>query len=142
MSRPYDGDVSVQECWQALASDSVLIDVRTRAEWAFVGFPLVPEGARAPVFAEWQSYPTMSVDPDFAGRVRSAVEAAGGSSQSALYFLCRSGARSMGSAAAMTQAGFPRCYNILDGFEGPVDENGHRGRLAGWKAAGLPWAQK
>lgn len=144
MSRPYEGDVSVEECWSALTQDrqAFLIDVRTSAEWNYVGFPLVPEGARAPLFAEWQGYPSMTVDPSFTARVRGAVEAAGGSAQSPLYFLCRSGARSMGSAAAMTEAGFAHCFNIVDGFEGPADEEGHRGRVRGWKAAGLPWVQK
>ncbi|WP_061937496.1 rhodanese-like domain-containing protein [Aureimonas sp. AU22] len=144
MSRSYKGDVSVEECWSALQSDSqsFLVDVRTSAEWNFVGFPLVPENGRDAVFAEWQSYPTMAVDPGFTDRVGAAVRAAGGSETSKLYFLCRSGARSMSSAAAMTAAGFSDCYNILDGFEGPPDPDGHRGHQAGWKAAGLPWRQK
>ena len=144
MSRPYEGDVSVQECWSQLAGDpeTFLIDVRTTAEWTYVGFPLVPDGARPPIFAEWQTYPSMSVDASFAGRVRSAIEAAGGTTRSPLFFLCRSGARSMGSAAAMTADGFEHCFNIVAGFEGPPDGEGHRGREAGWKAEGLPWAQK
>lgn len=144
MSRPYEGDVSVTDCWNELARnpDAFLVDVRTNAEWAYVGFPLVPEGARAPIFAQWQSFPSMQIDPDFAARVASAVETAGGTKDSPLYFLCRSGARSMGSAAAMTQAGFAHCFNILAGFEGPPDEDGHRGRTSGWKAENLPWVQK
>lgn len=144
MSRSYKGDVSVEECWSVLQSysDSFLVDVRTSAEWNFVGFPLVPENGHDAVFAEWQTYPSMAVDGAFAERVGGAVTAAGGSPSSKLYFLCRSGARSMSSAAAMTAAGFTNCFNILDGFEGPPDPEGHRGQIAGWKAAGLPWRQK
>ncbi|RIY00814.1 rhodanese-like domain-containing protein [Aureimonas flava] len=144
MSRSYKGDVSVEECWSVLQSDpqSFLVDVRTSAEWNFVGFPLVPENGRDAVFAEWQNYPSMSVDAGFVERVGAAVRAAGGSQESAIFFLCRSGARSMSSAAAMTAAGFSACHNVLDGFEGPPDPDGHRGNLAGWKAAGLPWRQK
>lgn len=144
MNRPYEGDVSVEACWDRLQADpdAFLIDVRTRAEWAFVGAPDLSLAHRDPLFAEWQTYPAMTVDADFAVRVAQGVEAAGGSTQSTLFFLCRSGARSMGSAAALTQAGFAHCFNVADGFEGPTDENGHRGTVAGWKAAGLPWRQK
>ena len=144
MSSSYGGDVSVGECWEALRDDPdcFLVDVRTSAEWNFVGFPDSPEGRRAPVFAEWQSFPSMAVDPGFVRRLSEAVKAAGGSEESRLFFLCRSGARSMASAAAMTGAGFSRCFNVSDGFEGPTDEDGHRGTVAGWKAAGLPWVQK
>lgn len=145
MSRPYKGDVSVTDCWAKLQGDpdAFLIDVRTNAEWAYVGLPLTPQGARQPLLVEWQRFPSMTVEPDaFVEQVRGAVEAAGGSTASPLYFLCRSGVRSMGSAAAMTAAGFANCFNVEGGFEGPPDEEGHRGRVAGWKAEGLPWAQK
>jgi rhodanese-related sulfurtransferase len=145
MNHPYEGDVTAEACWNALRNDpdSFLVDVRTSAEWNFVGFPEMPEGHRTPIFAEWQSYPAMSVDPSgFAAKVSGAIEAAGGSRQSRIFFLCRSGARSMSSAATMTGAGFEHCFNIADGFEGPPDDEGHRGRVAGWKAAGLPWRQK
>ncbi len=144
MNRSYKGDVTPAECWSALAGDepAFLVDVRTSAEWNFVGFPLTPAGSPQPLFAEWQSYPTMSIDGGFANRVGEAIKAAGGSEASPVYFLCRSGARSMGGAAALTERGFSNCFNVLDGFEGPVDEDGHRGHVAGWKAAGLPWRQK
>lgn len=144
MSRPYEGDVSVSDCWSDLSQNpqAFLVDVRTSAEWNFVGFPIAPESANPPIFAEWQSYPTMSVDSGFVEKVATAVEQAGGSKDSPLYFLCRSGVRSMSSAAALTAAGFTRCFNVEGGFEGPPDAEGHRGQVVGWKAAGLPWAQK
>lgn len=145
MSHPYEGDVSVEACWSALQADpdTFLVDVRTSAEWNFVGFAEVPETAHDPIFAEWQSYPAMSVDVGaFTARVGGAIQAAGGSPQSRVFFLCRSGARSMSSAAALTAAGFQHCFNVLDGFEGPMSAEGHRGEVAGWKAAGLPWRQK
>jgi len=56
-------------------------------------------------------------------------------------FICRSGARSNQAAMIASQADFTDCYNILEGFEGDKDENGHRGKDSGWKAAGLPWVQ-
>ncbi|KQT43142.1 sulfurtransferase [Aureimonas sp. Leaf454] len=144
MSGRYAGDVSSRECWTALSEDrdAFLIDVRTKAEWTFVGVPELGEAMREPLFQEWQTYPSMAIDPTFAATVADAVEAAGGTRSSKLYFLCRSGARSQGAAAALTQAGFSDCFNIADGFEGPPDPQGHRGTVAGWKAAGLPWAQR
>lgn len=144
MGQDYKGDVSVGDCWAALSENpgAFLVDVRTSAEWSYVGFPVLSAAGKAPLFAEWQSYPSMAVDPDFAPRLAERIEAAGGSRQSPIYFLCRSGVRSIASAIAMTEAGFANCYNVLGGFEGPPDDEGHRGRVAGWKAEGLPWVQK
>ena len=59
-----------------------------------------------------------------------------------IYFLCRSGVRSLAAAQAAQAAGFPHVFNIADGFEGPPDPQGHRGTTAGWKADGLPWRQR
>ncbi len=59
-----------------------------------------------------------------------------------IYFICRSGVRSLAAAEAARDAGFPHVYNVADGFEGPIDANGHRGQAAGWKADGLPWIQR
>jgi rhodanese-related sulfurtransferase len=144
MAEGYKGDVDVGSCWQALSDDpdSFLVDVRTHAEWSYVGFPDLSALGRAPLFIEWQSYPSMAVAPDFAERLAQAVTQAGGSTESSLYFLCRSGVRSIASAVAATRQGFSKSYNVLDGFEGPPDEEAHRGRRAGWKADGLPWAQR
>jgi len=67
---------------------------------------------------------------------------AGVKPMSKLYFICRSGARSLAAGQAAQQAGFPHAYNVADGFEGPVDVEGHRSAIAGWKADGLPWRQR
>jgi rhodanese-related sulfurtransferase len=144
MSGNYEDDVTVTDCWSALSSDpdAFLIDVRTSAEWNFVGVPQTPGDARPAILAEWQTYPAMSVDAGFAERLSQHILENGGSRESRLFFLCRSGARSMSSAAAMTAAGFAHCFNVLGGFEGPVDADGHRGTVAGWKAEGLPWSQR
>ncbi|MEX6507057.1 rhodanese-like domain-containing protein [Jiella sp. M17.18] len=144
MSAAYKGDVSASECWSALGDtpEAFLVDVRTAAEWTFVGIPELSALGKQPILIEWQSYPTMAVDPAFPQRVAEAIAAAGGTQASPVYFLCRSGARSMASAAALTAAGFENCFNVADGFEGPADADGHRGTRAGWKAAGLPWVQR
>ncbi|WP_152046699.1 rhodanese-like domain-containing protein [Aureimonas psammosilenae] len=144
MSGNYEDDVTVTDCWSALSSDpdAFLIDVRTSAEWNFVGVPTTPGDSHPVLLAEWQSYPSMAVDPSFVEDVTQHILRSGGTKESRLFFLCRSGARSMASAGALTGAGFLHCFNVLGGFEGPVDPDGHRGTVAGWKAEGLPWSQR
>ena len=136
-------DVQVQDAWARLKEDagSVLVDVRTRAEWAYVGLPDLSSIGKQPVLIEWQTFPDSRVDPGFAERLTKILDEAGVDRQSELFFICRSGARSKAAAQAMTAAGFAACRNVADGFEGPLDTDRHRGRTAGWKAAGLPWAQ-
>ena len=133
-------DISPQESYQALKSDSdtILVDVRTDAEWNFVGIPDLSEAGKQPVLIPWQLYPSMQVNGAFIEHLRRA----GATPLSKLYFLCRSGARSLAAAQAAQAAGFPNSYNVADGFEGPVDAEGHRGRTAGWKASDLPWRQR
>lgn len=139
----YAGDISCQEAWAMLKSNqrTVLIDVRTRAEWAFVGGPVLNEVGSEPLLFEWQTFPTMERDSGFAGKVSQALTARGADEETQLLFLCRSGVRSQAAAVAMTESGYRHCYNIAGGFEGPPDEEGHRGLTGGWKASGLPWAQ-
>jgi rhodanese-related sulfurtransferase len=136
-------DVSVSDTWGRLKADtkSVLVDVRTRAEWAFVGLPDLSSLAKRPVLVEWQTFPDNREDPQFAERLATALGEAGVSKDSEVFFLCRSGGRSKRAAEAMTAAGYAFCRNVADGFEGPLDSDRHRGRVGGWKAAGLPWAQ-
>lgn len=136
-------DVPVTETWSQLKADpkAVLIDVRTKAEWAFVGMPdLGPLGRRV-VTVEWQTFPDSRVDAQFAERLTATLAATATAKDDALYFICRSGGRSRLAAEAMADAGFRRCFNVADGFEGPLDADRHRGKVAGWKAAGLPWVQ-
>lgn len=133
------GEVTSAEAFEALRNDASarLVDVRTRAEWTFVGVPLTGESDRATIFIEWQRYPTMDVDPRFPEELARACP----DKAAPLYFICRSGARSLAAAELATSLGYERCYNVVDGFEGPPDPSGQRGRVAGWKAAGLPWRQ-
>lgn len=139
----YAGDVTSSDVWRALESDAsaALVDVRTVAEWSFVGVPDLGSLAKRAIFQEWQSYPSMQVDPGFADGLAASLEAAGAGADAPVYFLCRSGARSQAAAAAMAARGYTRCFNIAGGFEGPLDGSRHRGLTAGWKADGLPWMQ-
>jgi rhodanese-related sulfurtransferase len=135
-------DVPAQEAWARLEIDpeAVLIDVRTKAEWTFVGVPDLSAIGRQAVTIEWQSLDGR-VAPDFAERLSGYLKNAGKGEDTELFFICRSGARSRAAAEAMTSAGYGRCHNVADGFEGPPDAGRQRGKVAGWKAAGLPWVQ-
>ncbi|KAA2211892.1 rhodanese-like domain-containing protein [Teichococcus oryzae] len=133
-------DVTPRTVWDTLRkdADAVLVDVRTDAEWNFVGLADLSEAGKQPVLIPWQVYPSMQVNGAFADHLRKA----GLSPLNKLYFLCRSGARSLAAAQAAKAAGFPHAFNVADGFEGPPDMEGHRGQVAGWKAEGLPWRQR
>jgi rhodanese-related sulfurtransferase len=139
----YAGDIDPSEAWRILESDpnAQLVDVRTRAEWGFVGLPDLGPLERRVHCVEWQSFPTMAQNPQFVAETQSVLADAGAQPASPVLFLCRSGARSRSAAIAMTQAGYSRAYNIAGGFEGDLDAERHRGQNNGWKAAGLPWRQ-
>jgi rhodanese-related sulfurtransferase len=132
----------VKDVWERLKSDpkAVLIDVRTRAEWTYVGLPELSTIGKRPLLIEWQTFPDNRVDPQFTDRLGKMLTEAGAAKDAELFFICRSGGRSRSAAQAMAAEGYTRCRNVADGFEGPLDPNRRRGR-AGWKAAGLPWAQ-
>jgi rhodanese-related sulfurtransferase len=133
-------NVPPTEAWNALQANeqAQLVDVRTDAEWAYVGFPDLTAAGKRPVMISWQVFPAMQVDPGFVDSLRRA----GFTPDHHIYFLCRSGVRSLHAAQAAISAGFPHAYNIADGFEGPPDADGHRGTVAGWKVEGLPWTQR
>jgi rhodanese-related sulfurtransferase len=136
-------DVDVAATWQGLTSQprAQLIDVRTRAEWTYVGIPdLGPIGKRA-VLVEWQTFPDQSVDPRFVERLSGELRALGVDLEDDLFFICRSGSRSLAAAEAMAASGYRACHNVAGGFEGPLDDSRHRGTVGGWKAIGLPWLQ-
>lgn len=133
-------NVSASGAWEAMSRDpdAWLVDVRTDAEWTFVGVPDVSSLGRQAVLIPWQFYPSMEVNARFLDDLKSAGIGPG----QRLYFICRSGGRSMAAAQAAARAGYPDSFNVADGFEGPPDAEGHRGMIAGWKAEGLPWRQR
>ena len=133
-------NIAPREVWTALRADpnAQLVDVRTDAEWNFVGLPDLSEAGKTPALIPWQIFPTMQVNTQFTDQLRQA----GFTPDNKIYFLCRSGVRSMAAAQAAIDAGFPHAFNIADGFEGPPDASGHRGTVAGWKAEALPWRQR
>tara|TARA_R110002124_G_scaffold56528_3_gene159358 strand:+ start:815 stop:1303 length:489 start_codon:yes stop_codon:yes gene_type:complete len=141
----YAGDVAVAEAWRVLAENpkAVLVDVRTRAEWTFVGVADLGAIGKEPLHVEWQSFPAMNVNEAFATSVADALKKQFGEAavDVPVLMLCRSGVRSRAGAIALTAQGFHAAYNVTGGFEGDHDETRHRGQRTGWKAAGLPWVQ-
>ena len=138
MAGNFFGDVDPRAAWDALTTDdqSVLIDVRTQAEWVFVGTPDLGELGREVIKIEWQSFPGMFRNQNFVDQVMSE----GLAPERPLYLICRSGARSRQAAILLAQHGFST-YNVADGFEGDLDADGHRGSVSGWKVEKLPWRQ-
>ncbi len=140
MSGQYAGDVTPTEAWEMLEHDpeAVLLDVRTDAEWRYVGLADLSVLEKRTLRVCWQEYPELNFNPDFVEEVASHNLA----SDQPLLIICRSGVRSRHAAVALTARGYSRCYNVSDGFEGGHDPQRHRGVQEGWKAAGLPWRQE
>ncbi len=139
MSENYAGDVSLTETWSVLSKDAkaVLIDVRSGAEWSFVGVPDLATIGKECRFVAWKDYPGMALNTRFVDD----VAACNVPKDAALFMLCRSGVRSKAAAVALTASGYGPCYNVAGGFEGDADTDKHRGLTGGWKVAGLPWLQ-
>ena len=133
-------NISPPQVWNALREDpqAQLVDVRTDAEWTYVGLPDLAAAGKQPVLIPWQIFPKMELNAGFIDQLKQA----GFAPEHHIYFLCRSGVRSLAAAQAAQAAGFTHAYNVADGFEGNPDGEGHRGRVAGWKAEGLPWRQR
>ena len=134
----YAGDISPTDTFAALRADpeAVLVDVRTAAEWAYVGVPDVSRIGKEVILVEWVSYPGSARNDSFVDDLREAGIADG----QPIYFLCRSGVRSKHAAQEATAAGLGPAYNVSDGFEGQLDATHHRG-VGGGKTSGLPWRQ-
>ncbi len=140
----YSADLSPTQVWAMMEKSpgtTVLVDVRTHAEWSFVGLPETTPAMKPVVLREWQMFPSMAVDPQFTGALAKKLSDLSIGTDGHLCFLCRSGVRSMAAASAMAADGYANTYNVTGGFEGDPDANGHRGTTNGWKAEGLPWRQ-
>jgi len=134
----YAGDLSPEQSWKLLQEnpDAALVDVRTAAEWSFVGVPDVSELDRDVVFVQWNRSDGTHNDNFLADLAAAGITPG----ERPVIFLCRSGGRSVAAAELATAAGIGPSYNLLDGFEGELDAHSHRG-ADGWKSAGLPWRQ-
>ena len=126
-------NLNPRQAWDLLQqnTDAVLVDVRTKVEHAFVGHPV---GA---IHIAWKEAPEWKVNSTFVAEVKKVVS----DYNAPVLLLCRSGQRSLDAAKALEDAGFKRLINIVDGFEGPLDQHKHRGNIGGWRFNGLPWEQ-
>jgi rhodanese-related sulfurtransferase len=131
---PYAGAVTPSEAYALLqANPNVkLVDVRTNAERDWVGRVAIPEDQHAAV--QWSTYPGSVPNPAFMDELARTAD-----KNQVLLFLCRSGVRSRHAAKLATENGYPNCFDILEGFEGDKDADGHRKSMGGWCKAGLPW---
>ena len=110
--------------------EAVFIDVRSEMEYMFVGHP---EGS---ILIPWVDGPDWEIDPNFVAQVKKAA-----SMNRPVVLICRSGRRSVDAGQALEKAGLQEVYNVLNGFEGDLDEHHHRNSHNGWRHSGLPWAQ-
>ena len=118
---------------------TVLLDVRTRIEFEYVGHP--PGAINVP----WKEPPDWVVDAEFVEKVRAGLAKIypqiEGIEELTVLMLCRSGARSRLAGEALQARGFKHVYNIAEGFEGDRDQNKHRNTINGWRVNNLPWEQ-
>ena len=138
-------EVGPKETWDGLRNDkdAVLVDVRTHAEWSFVGLPDLSELGKELILNQWAILPGMQQNPSFMDELDKQLD---GAAPSKIYFLCRSGVRSLSAAHLVSEAFAARgqsvdCVNIIGGFEGDLDQDCQRGNMNGWKNDGLPWRQ-
>ena len=138
-------EVGPKETWDGLRNDkdAVLVDVRTHAEWSFVGLPDLSELGKELLLNQWAILPGMQQNPSFMDELDKQLD---GAAPSKIYFLCRSGVRSLSAAHLVSEALAARgqsvdCVNIIGGFEGDLDQDRQRGNMNGWKNDGLPWRQ-
>ena len=127
-------NINPKQAWNLLQQQNnkaVLVDVRTKIEHAFVGHPVDA------LHVAWKEAPDWQVNPNFVAEVEKLVP----DKNVPVLLLCRSGQRSLDAAKALEEAGFQRLINIVDGFEGPLDQHNHRGNIGGWRFDKLPWAQ-
>ena len=131
---PYTGAVTPQEAYDLLQNNprAKLVDVRTNAERDWVGRVSIPEAQHAAV--QWNLYPGSTPNPEFLAQLQQVAD-----KDDVLLFLCRSGVRSRHAAKLATENGYANSFDILEGFEGDKDAQGHRKTVAGWCKADLPW---
>lgn len=131
---PYAGAVTPQEAYALMQASpkTKIVDVRTKAERDWVGIVKVPAEQHAD--AQWNLYPLGTRNPEFLSQLEQKV-----AKDDVLLFLCRSGVRSRHAATLATEHGYTQCFDILEGFEGDKDAEGHRKTVTGWCKAGLPW---
>jgi len=131
----YAGGVTPPVAWELVrGGQAVLVDVRSGEERKFVGH--VPDS----LHVAWATGTALTRNPRFVRELEAKLAKDGGK-DAVVLLLCRSGKRSALAAEAAAKAGFTRVFNVLEGFEGEIDAQQHRGGSDGWRFHGLPWVQ-
>lgn len=137
--------ITASDAFALLSSDknTALIDVRTDAEFTFVGTVDLREIDGNLILLPWKNFPAMDLNPNFTANLeKTLLEKFGEKRHEAkLIFMCLSGGRSQQAAMHIAQLGYEKCFNLVGGFEGAADHAGHRGKISGWKSSNLPWRQ-
>ncbi len=137
VNNAYAGELTSRETYDYLMAhdDGMVVDVRTEVEWSSVGVPVLPDDKTSPVLLSWRLLPDMTLNMAFAEKLQQCCS----NKATPLFFLCRSGVRSMDAANEMAKRGYLNCFNIVAGFEGCARVAGSSAQVLGWKAEGLPW---
>jgi rhodanese-related sulfurtransferase len=137
-SSSHAGDVLAQEVWKYVTdAPAIIVDVRTAPEWKFSGIPNMNGTHGKLATISWVRYPDFDANPAFISDIQQAAP----DKEHPIFFLCKTGGRSHQAANVVAALGYSQCYNILHGFEGDANDARQRGKINGWKAAGLPWTQ-
>lgn len=125
-------DISAEETFELLKEpDTYLVDVRSIAEYVFVGHPEMAHNIPLTFWDELKQ--DLVPNETFLEDVKSRFKA-----EDRLIFICRSGGRSQRAARMARQAGFTKLLNITLGFEGEKNAEGYR-VINGWKNRQLPY---
>ena len=141
MSEPELKHLNPKQAWELLQHEprAILVDIRSTMEYLFVGHP------KGSIHIPWMDEPDWTVNPDFVRRVRELMLGGAicdsGSGCAPIILICRSGKRSLEAGRKLIEAGFGEVFNVLEGFEGELDDDHHRSTLGGWRHADLPWEQ-
>lgn len=118
---------------------AVLVDVRSHMEFLFVGHPT------GSINIPWIDEPDWKINPNFVREVRrlllGGMGVHGDVQGAPVILICRSGKRSLDAGELLLREGFTRVYNVLEGFEGELDDHHHRSATGGWRFHNLPWEQ-
>lgn len=144
--------LSPKQAWDMVQENpakTLFLDVRTRAEAAYVGMPKRVDGlvpfVEHDLLWSWDDKrnaykfePVQSFVPD----VKHRLEAKKLSKDDIVIVMCRSGTRSAVAANRLAEEGYTKVYTVVEGFEGDTSKSGpDKGKrtVNGWKNAGLPW---
>ncbi len=135
-----------KEAFELLSKDkdSILVDVRTFEEISFVGTVDLTKIGERFLLLPWKLFPKMTLNQAFEANILNLFKQGKEEAKERvkLVFICRSGVRSENAAKFCLSLGIKNCYNIVGGFEGELNEEGHRSKINGWKFENMPWKQQ